>query len=78
MIRLFAVAFALALATSAQALPIAPLHQPDGVIMQVRAGCGPGRVRVNGICVARTTIRHARREVRRCRRWHGGTCIRWH
>lgn len=78
MIRLFAVAFSLAVATSAHALPISPLHQPDGVIMQVRSGCGPGRVRVNGICVARTTIRHARREVRRCRRWHGGTCIRWH
>lgn len=78
MIRLFAVAAVLAAATSVHAMPLAPLPQPDSAVMQVRAGCGPGRVRVNGICVARTTIRHARRELRRCRRWHGGTCIRWY
>jgi hypothetical protein len=37
MIRLIAfAAFALALATSAQAMPLAPLHQPDGMITQVR------------------------------------------
>ena len=64
MIRLVAVAFALALATSAQAMPVAPLH-PDGMVTQVRAACGAGRTRVNGVCVARTTIRHTRREVRR-------------
>ena len=34
----------------------APLHQPDGMITQVRQGCGPFRVRVNGILIARTTI----------------------
>jgi hypothetical protein len=65
MIRLIAVAFALALATSAQAMPLAPLHQPDGMIMQVREACGAGRTRVGGVCVARTTIRHTRRTVRR-------------
>jgi hypothetical protein len=65
MIRLIAVAFALALATSAQGMPLAPLHQPDGMMAQVRAGCGPGRTLVNGVCVARTTIRHTRRAVRR-------------
>jgi hypothetical protein len=65
MIRLIAVAFALALATSAQAMPLAPLHQPDGMITQVAAACGAGRTRVNGVCVARTTIRHTRRAVRR-------------
>jgi len=65
MIRLIAAAFALALATSAQAMPLAPLHQPDGMITQVAAACGAGRTRVNGVCVARTTIRHTRRAVRR-------------
>jgi len=37
MIRLIAfAAFALALTTSAQAMPLAPLHQPDGMTTQVR------------------------------------------
>jgi hypothetical protein len=65
MIRLVAVAFALALTSSAQAMPVAPLHQSDGITEQVRLGCGPGRTRVAGRCVARTTIRHTRRVVRR-------------
>jgi hypothetical protein len=65
MIRLIAVAGFLAFATSAQAITPAPLPQADGMITQVRLGCGPGRTRVNGICVARTTIRHTRRVVRR-------------
>ena len=66
MLRLFTVAgFALAVATSAQAMSPAPLTQPDGMITQVRLGCGPGRTRVEGVCVARTTIRHTRRAVRR-------------
>jgi len=79
MIRLISVAaFALALATSAQAMPVAPLDQPDGMITQVREACGAGRVRINGVCVARTTKRHVRREVRRCRRWHGGVCVGWY
>ena len=43
MIRLIAfAAFALALATSAQAISLAPLHQPDGIITQVREACGSG------------------------------------
>jgi len=65
MLRLFAVAGLLAFATSAQAITPAPLPQPDGIITQVRLGCGPGRTRVGGVCVARTTIRHTRRMVRR-------------
>ena len=65
MIRLIAVAGFLAFATSAQAMSPAPLPQPDGMITQVRLGCGPFRTRVNGVCVARTTIRHTRRMVRR-------------
>jgi putative N-acetylmannosamine-6-phosphate epimerase len=74
MIRLVAVAFALALATSVQAMPVTPLHQPDSTITQVREACGAGRVRINGVCVARTT----RRQVRRCARWNGGTCVHWY
>ena len=74
MIRLIAVAFALTIATSAQAMSPAPLHQTDGMITQVREACGAGRVRVNGICVARTTIR----QTRRCARWSGGACVRWY
>ena len=67
MVRLIAVsAFALVLATSAQAISPAPLHQLDGMTTQVAVGCGVGRTRVNGICVARTTKRHVRRAARRC------------
>ena len=42
MIRLIAVAFALTVATSAQAISPAPLQQPDGMITQVREACGAG------------------------------------
>ena len=42
MIRFIAFAFALAVATSAQAMSPAPLHQPDGMITQVREACGAG------------------------------------
>ena len=73
MIRLIAVAgFALAVATSAQAMRPAPIPQSDGMITQVRFGCGPGRTLVAGHSVARTTIRQTRRAVRRCAR--GVTC----
>jgi len=74
MIRLIAVAFALTLAASAQAMPVTPLHQSDSMVTQVREACGAGRVRINGVCVARTT----RRQVRRCARWNGGTCVHWY
>jgi hypothetical protein len=78
MIRLIAVAgFALAVATSAQAMTPAPIHQPYSIITQVAAGCGPGRTMVNGVCVARTTIRQTRRAVRRCVRWSGGACAQY-
>ena len=36
MIKLISVAFVLAVATSAQAMSPAPLHQPDGVTKQAR------------------------------------------
>ena len=79
MIRLIAVAaFALAVATSAGAMTPAPLHGPDGMITQVREACGAGRVRINGICVARTTTRHVRRAVRRCAAYSEGFCVHYH
>jgi hypothetical protein len=75
MIRLIAVAFALTLATSVQAMSLAPLHQPDGMITQVREACGAGMHMVNGVCV-RTP---ARRNAARCAvgmRTVGGRCVR--
>ena len=42
MIRLIAVVFALAIATSAQAMSPAPLHQADGMVTQIRQNCGAG------------------------------------
>jgi len=78
MIRWFTAAtFALLLGTSAQAMTPAPLAQPDSMITRVAAACGPGRTRVNGVCVARTTIRHTRRAARRCVRWNGRNCVLW-
>jgi len=79
MIRLIAVAgFAIAFVTGAQAMTPAPIPQEDGIITQVAYGCGPGRTRIRGVCVARTTVRQARRHVRRCARYRGGACIRWY
>ena len=79
MIRLIAIAgFSLAIATSAQAMTPAPIPQPDdGMITPVAYGCGPFRTLVNGVCMARTTIRQARRQVRRCVRWTGTACVVW-
>jgi len=76
MIRLIAfAAFALAVTTSAQAMTVAPVHEPDGMITQVAYGCGAGRTRVGGVCVARTT----KRQVRRCSMWGAGNvCRRWY
>jgi len=75
MIRLIVVtAFAAALATSAHAMPSAPLPPPDGLITQAAWGCGPGRTRVDGVCIARTT----KRQLRRCAVWGAGhVCRRW-
>ena len=73
MIRSIAAAgFALSVATFAQAMTPAPIPEPHGMILQIAVGCGPGRTMVNGVCVARTTIRQTRRAVRRCVRWQGG------
>ena len=51
---------------------VAPQH--DGMITQALMGCGAGRVMVNGACVARTIMRHARR----CARWNGGVCAHYY
>ena len=77
MIKWIAVAFVLALASSAQALPPVQLQQSDEMVIQVREGCGAGRVRVKGVCVARTTKRHVRRAVRRCLRKEAGACVKY-
>jgi hypothetical protein len=77
MSKLIAAALAVTLLSSAQAMPIVPPQPPDDSVIAVREACGPGRVRVNGVCVARTTIRHTRREVRRCLRWEAGVCARY-
>jgi hypothetical protein len=75
MIKLIAVAaFAFAVATSAEAMTAAPIHQPDNIITQVAYGCGMGRTRIGGVCVARTTMRHERR----CMRWTGHLCAAWY
>jgi membrane-bound ClpP family serine protease len=75
MIRLIAVAFALVVATSAQAALLAPLHQPEGMVTQVREACGTGMHMVNGTCV-RTA---ARRNAARCAvgmHTVGGRCVK--
>jgi hypothetical protein len=78
MIRLIAIAcFALAVTSSTHAMTPAPIPQPDGMVTQIAAGCGAGRTRINGVCVARTTKRQARRAVRRCLRWEAGVCARY-
>ncbi|HYI96436.1 MAG TPA: hypothetical protein VEX68_23025 [Bryobacteraceae bacterium] len=75
MLRWIAVAaFALTIATSAQGMSPAPLAAPDNMVTQIAAACGPGRTRINGVCVARTTVRQTRRAVRRCVRWNAGVC----
>jgi hypothetical protein len=69
---------AMLLLPSAQAMSPPPLHQSDGMITQVREACGAGRVRINGVCVARTTTRHVRRAARRCAHWSEGFCTYYH
>jgi hypothetical protein len=75
MIRLIAVAFALALATSVQAMPPVPAQQSDQMVTQVREACGAGMRRTAaGVCVrtrshyrgAYVGVGPARRAVRRC------------
>jgi hypothetical protein len=75
MIRTIAIAvFGLAVASAVQAMPLAPIHQPESTITQVREGCGPGRIMAGGVCVSR----HQVREARRCARWNGSVCAHWY
>jgi hypothetical protein len=66
--------FALLVATSVQAMTPAPPPQVDEMVTRVAVGCGLGRTRVNGVCVARTTVRQTRRAVRTCVRWQADVC----
>ena len=68
MIRVVAVVFVLALASSAQAIQPTPIQQPDELVIKVRQACGAGMHYVNGACI-RTP---ARRAASRCAR--GVTC----
>lgn len=73
MVRLAALAFVLAIASSAQAVPVAPIG-PDSLVVLAREACGAGMHRVNGVCV-RTA---ARRQAARCAagmRLVNGRCI---
>jgi len=75
MMRWLAVAtFTLMIGTSVHGMTPGPLPQSESLITPVAAACGPGRTRINGVCVARTTVRQTRRAVRRCLRWQGGVC----
>ena len=75
MIRLIAFAvFAIVVTASAQAIPVAPVEQPDSMVTEVVAGCGVGMTRVNGVCVSR----HHKRQARRCARWNGTTCLKYY
>lgn len=76
---LVALALSVALASSTQAMPTAPIQQPDPIVTTVRAGCGVGFQRIRGVCVRNTTTRQVRRAVRRCAaglRLVDGRCIR--
>ena len=55
MMKSIAVVFALTLASSVQAMPRAPLQQPDDIVIKVREACGAGMHRVNGVCIATPT-----------------------
>lgn len=65
--------FALATALPAQARMVGPLQEPERIVTPVAAACGAGMTRRNGVCVARTNVRQARR----CVRWNGSTCAAW-
>ena len=74
MIRLIAVAgFALAVATSAEAMTPAPILQPDGIITQADFGRGPGWTWRAGRYAPRARVQAARR----CAVWRSGVCRRW-
>jgi hypothetical protein len=78
MMRPIALAFVFGLASSAQAMPVVSLQQPDDMIVKIREACGAGLHRVNGVCVRTPTTRATTRAVR-CGaglRLVNGRCIR--
>ena len=79
MIRLIGVIFALAVATSAQAMSPAPLHEPDAMITQARQARqydDPNQVLVNGIC--EDYARHVSRAQHVCVAWNEGVCVEYY
>ena len=54
MIRPLVLTFALSLTSSVRAVPLAPLQQPDDMVVTVREACGAGYQRVGGRCVCNT------------------------
>ena len=74
MMRLVAIGFAIALASSAQAMPGAPLQQTDDTVIQVRQGCGLGRQLVGGRCLRNSTVRKMGKCSRRNMRYVNGRC----
>ena len=59
MCRAIAIAFILAFASSAQAMPVQPQQQPGEMVTLVREACGPGMQRVNGVCRHNAAVRRA-------------------
>ena len=75
MVRLIALTFAIALATSAQAMSLNPLDQHNSVIIQVREACGAGMHYVEGVGCTTTVLR---RQTRRCLLFDAGhVCKKW-
>ncbi len=75
MIRFAAIAFAMAIVSSAQAVPLAPIQYTESLVTTVREACGVGFTRVNGVCV-RTPARAAARRCATGLRYVNGRCIR--
>ena len=78
MIRFIPVIFALVVATSAQAMLPAPLHEPDPMMTQIQARqCDdPNQVLVNGIC--EDYARHVSRAQHVCISWNEGVCVEYY
>jgi hypothetical protein len=75
-------AFALALATSAEAMSPAPLSEPDAMITQVRKARQPrncwdrNQVRVNGLC--EFDAPYVPPSKHKCIAWNEGFCVEYY
>ena len=82
MIRLLISVAALAVATSAEAMSPAPLHEPDAMITQIRKArqardCwDPNQVRVNGLC--EFDARRVPPAEHKCIAWNEGVCVEYY